>query len=166
MHQRKSLTDILRNGDRESLSAAWENTEAAEDFAPLPAGEYVARIVAGELFTSKTNSTAGYKLTFRVLEGPHQGRQFWHDVWLTPAALPMAKRDLGKLGVTRLEQLEKPLPPGIRCKVKLALRRDDDGAEYNRVRTFGVIGIDAPAADPFAPDAQPARAEGGENVPF
>jgi hypothetical protein len=166
MSQRKSLTDILRNGDRESLSAAWASTEAAEDFAPLPPGEYIARIVSGELFTSKTKGTAGYKLTFRVIEGPHQNRQFWHDIWLTAAALPMAKRDLGKLGVTRLEQLEKPLPPGIRCKVKLALRRDDDGAEYNRVRTFGVIGIDAPAADPFAPDAQPARAEGGENVPF
>jgi hypothetical protein len=166
MHQRKSLTDILHNGQREDLSRAWANTEAAEDFAPLPAGEYVARIVAGELFTSKTKGTAGYKLTFKVLEGPHQNRQFWHDVWLTPAALPMAKRDLAKLGVSALEQLERPLPPGIRCKVKLALRRDDDGAEYNRVRTFEVVGIDAPTADPFAPDAQPAAAEGGENVPF
>ena len=78
----------------------------------------------------------------------------------------MAKRDLAKLGVSALEQLERPLPPGIRCKVKLALRRDDDGAEYNRVRTFEVVGIDAPTADPFAPDAQPAAAEGGENVPL
>ena len=76
MHQRKSLIDILHNGQREDLSRAWANTEAAEDFAPLPPGEYVARIVTGELFTSKTKGTAGYKLTFRVLEGPHQGRQF------------------------------------------------------------------------------------------
>ncbi len=86
-----------------------------------------------------------------MLEGDHQGRQFWHDVWLTPAALPMAKRDLGKLGVTALEQLERPLPPGIRCKVKLALRKDDDGTEYNRVKRFEVVGIDAPEADAFAP---------------
>ena len=121
---------------RENLSRAWGETQAAEDFAPLPSGEYVARIVGGELFTSKTKGTAGYKLAFRVLEGDHQGRQFWHDVWLTPAALPMAKRDLAKLGVTALEQLERPLPPGIRCKVKLALRKDDDGTEYNRVTIF------------------------------
>jgi hypothetical protein len=107
------------------------------------------------LFTSKTKGTAGYKLAFRVLEGDHQGRQFWHDVWLTPAALPMAKRDLTKLGVTALEQLERPLPPGIRCRVKLALRRDDDGAEYNRVKTFAVEGIDPPEVDPFAPKDSP-----------
>jgi len=82
-------------------------------------------------------------------------------LWLTPAALPMSKRDLGKLGVTSIEQLEQPLPAGIRCTVKLALRRSDDGGEYNRVRSFDVIGIDAdPTADPdFAPGT--TAAEGG-----
>jgi hypothetical protein len=148
---RKSLSDILRQNDREILSRAWGETQAAEDFAPLPAGEYIARIVGGQLFTSRAKGTAGFKLAFRVLEGEHQGQQFWHDVWLTPAAIPMAKRDLSKLGVTRLEQLEQPLPPGIRCKVKLALRRDDEGSEHNRVRTFAVVGIDEPEADAFAP---------------
>ena len=161
---RKSLSEILHQGDRENLSRAWGETEAAEDFAPLPAGEYVARVLSGELFVSKTKGTAGYKLAFRVLEGDHQGRQFWHDVWLTPAALPMAKRDLAKLGIMTLEQLEEPLPPGIRCKVKLALRRDDDGTEYNRVKTFAMLGIDTPEADPFAPEdnsQSPPDAAGG-----
>ncbi len=164
---RKSLSDILREGDRDGLASAWDTTEAASDFAPLPAGEYVARIVSGELFTSKTNATPGYKLSFRVLEGEHAGRQFWHDVWLTPAALPMAKRDLGKLGVTSIDMLERPLPAGIRCAVKLVLRRDDDGAEYNRVRAFAVVGIDEPKRDEFAPD-DPADADsaGGEHERF
>lgn len=148
---RKSLSEILRNGDRETLSRAWDEAQAAEDFAPLPAGEYIAQIVGGELFASRTKGTAGYKLTFRVLEGQHQGRQFWHDVWLTPAALPMAKRDLGKLGVTALEQLERPLPAGIRCTVRVALRKDDEGTAYNRVKSFRVVGIDEPEQDPFAP---------------
>lgn len=156
---RKSLSDILANGARDTLSRAWGETQAAGDYGtPLPAGEYVARIVGGELFTSRTKGTAGYKLTFRALEGDHAGRQFWHDVWLTPAALPMAKRDLAKLGVTSLEQLERPLPPGIRCKAKLSLRRDDDGIEYNRVRSFEVIGIDPPETDAFAPADVPGPA--------
>ena len=148
---RKSLSDILRQGDKENLARAWGETKAAKELTPLPAGEYVARIIAGELFTSKAKGTAGYKLTFRVLEGEHQGRQFWDDVWLTPAALPMAKRDLAKLGIESLEQLEKPLPSGIRCQVKLALRRDDDGTEENRVKRFDVVGIDEPEKDAFAP---------------
>ncbi len=166
---RKSLSDILHQGDRESLSRAWGETKAAEDFAPLPAGEYVARIMGGELFTSRAKGTAGYKLAFRVLEGEHQGRQFWHDVWLTPAALPMAKRDLAKLGVTALEQLERPLPPGIRCNCKLALRKEDDGTEHSKLKAFEVIGIDEPDQDAFAPtDAPqpPQAAAGGGNERF
>ena len=156
------LSDILHEGDRQSLSDAWSKTEAAEEFAPLPAGEYVAQIIAGELEQSRKNATPGYKLSFRVLEGEHSGRPFWHDIWLTEAALPMAKRDLGKLGVTSLDQLESPLPPGIRCQVKLVLRRDDDGTEYNRIRRFEVIGIDEPEQDAFAPDdAQDNIAEEG-----
>jgi hypothetical protein len=158
---RRKLSDIL-NGVGESLRLAWANTAAASDFLPLPAGTYIARIVGGELTTAKSG-TPGYKLTFKVLEGEHAGRQFWHDVWLTAAALPMAKRDLGKLGITSLEQLEKPLPAGIRCKVKLALRRADDGTEYNRVRAFDVVGIDKPEDDDFAP----REAEGdGNECPF
>ncbi len=162
---RKSLSDILREGDRQSLSRAWGETQAAGDFASLPAGEYVARIVVGELTTSRTKGTPSYKLTFRVLEGEHRGRQFWHDVYLTPAALPMAKRDLSKLGVTALEQLERPLPPGIRCRVKLTLRRDDDGTETNKVRRFDVLGIDPPDADAFAPAASPSSGNGSGAVP-
>jgi hypothetical protein len=148
--ERKKLTDILRGSTRESIEKVWGETQAAGEMGPLPAGEYVARIVAGELTESK-QGTPGYKLTFRVLEGDYVGRRFWNEIWLTPAAMPMAKRDLAKLGVSSLDQLEKSLPPGIRCNVKLSLRRDDNGNEHNRVQLFTVIGIDAPEADPFAP---------------
>lgn len=155
MNQRKKLTDIL-NGDRDTLKKQWSEAKAADDYGtPLPPGEYVAHVIEGELFTSTKKNTAGYKLAFKVIEGEHTGRRFWHDLWLTAAALPMAKRDLAKIGVNDLDQLEQPLPRGIRCTVKLALRRDDDGNESNRVRTFEVIGIDEPEADPFAPVSNP-----------
>ena len=149
MQTQKSLSEIL-HGKRDDLQRAWESTEAAADFAPMPSGQYVCRVVSGELFKAKTG-TPGYKLTFRVLEGEHAGRLIWHDIWLTPHALPMAKRDVAKLGVTALAQLEQPLPRGMRAMVTLALRRDDDGTEYNRVRTFEITGIDETEADPFAP---------------
>lgn len=147
------LTDILGDShDGDQLRRAWDDTEAADEFKPLPRGEYTARITKGELTTSRRNATPSYKLTFRVLEGEHAGRQFWTDIWLTPQALPMAKRDLAKLGVTQLEQLEQPLPPRIRCSVQLALRKDDDGSEYNHVRRFDVLGVDPPDRDTFAPN--------------
>lgn len=148
------LTDIL-HGSVEELQSVWDETEAAGEFGALPAGEYVARIVAGELENSKSNATPGYKLTFAVLEGGYAGRKFWHDLWLTPAAMAMTKRDLLKLSVSDFKHLENPLPKWIRCKVKLALRRDDNGAEYNRVVRFDPIGIDTPEADEFAPADDP-----------
>ncbi len=152
---RRRLSDIL-NGGTDSLRSQWATTEAAGDFAPLPAGTYSTRILSGELSKAATG-TPGYKLCFRVLEGEHAGRLLWHDIWLTAPALPMAKRDLAKLGVVTLDQLEAPLPPGIRCAVKVTLRQDDAGTQYNRVRSFEVTGIDAePTADAdFAPTNAP-----------
>ena len=162
--QRKSLTDILRNGSADALQKSWDSTEAAKDFMPLPAGDYTCHITAGELYQSKTG-TPGYKMIFKVIDGEHVNRLVWHELWLTPAALPMTKRDLQKIGVTSLEQLERPLPVGIRCNVKVVLRRDDDGTDRNRVKSFEVIGIDAPEVDPFAP-AETTEAEGGaDHVP-
>lgn len=162
------LSEILEAGSRETLARSWAETKAAEDFNPLPAGDYVAHVVSGELFTARQNKTPGYKLTFKVIVGEYAGRLLWNDLWLTGPALPMTKRDLGKLGVTSLDQLERPLPRGIRCQVKLALRREDDGAEYNRVRSFEVVGVDKPEVDAFAPadDAQGEQAAPDEGQPL
>jgi hypothetical protein len=153
-----SLSDILAGGGGGGdIFDAWDNTAAAGEMGPLPPGEYVADIVAGELEASRTNRTPGYKMTFEVVEPTEfAGRRFWHDCWLTPAAMPQSKRDLGKLGVKSLTQLERPLPARFRCRVKLALRKDDNGDERNRVRTFEVTGIVEPKRDPFAPEALPA----------
>lgn len=159
MSERKKLFDILQQAsDRENLQRAWKTTVAAAEFAPLPKGEYVFRILLGELFTSK-RGTPGYKLTLEVSEGAFEGRRAWCDFWLTPAALPMTKRDLAKIGVTDLEQLEQPLPAGILIKGKLALRTDDDGNESNRLVRFECIGIER--GDAFEPrDEDTAIAEG------
>jgi len=145
------LTDILRESDADCLRHQWAETEAADEFSPLPDGEYVAHIVASEFTSSPLKGTPSYTLTFKVIEGEHTNRRFWHDCWLTEAALPRTKRDLLKLGVQSLDQLENPLPKYMRCKVKLAKRRDDNGNEYNRVRSFEVLGIDPPEQDAFAP---------------
>ena len=112
------------------MQDAWDHTKAADDYGtPLPAAEYTCHLISADLFNAKTKGTPGVKLAFKIIEGEHRGRYLWHDIYLTPIALPMAKRDLAKLGVTALEQLERTLPSGIRCKVKLTLRNDDDGSE-------------------------------------
>ena len=144
------LSDIL-NGGGGDFNDRWNTTEAAGDFGPVPRGEYVCRVTGGELESSRTNRTPGYKVEFTILDGDFKGRKLWLDCWLTPAALAQSKRDLGKLGIVSPEQMERPLPRGIRCKVTVVVRRDDDGIERNRVRSFEVVGIDTPVVDEFAP---------------
>lgn len=172
---RRRLTDILANGQCGNLRDAWNRTEAAADFAPLPAGLYECHVHSVELFNARTG-TPGVKIRFAVCEGEHAARALFHDCWLTPAALPQTKRDLAKLGISTLEQLESAVVPSgrIRCKVRVALRRDDDGTERNRVIRFDVLRVDEPERDPFAPTddaatpqgAEAEAPEGTEHVPF
>jgi hypothetical protein len=150
MNDNKRLSDILMNSERDQLEQAWSTTKAADDLKPLPAGEYRCRVAGGELFNSRSG-TPGYKLTMEVIEGDHTGRRIWHDIWLSKPAMPMAKRDLAKLGVQSLSQLESPLPRGIVVAAKVALRNGDDGSEFNRIIRFEVVEIMQPPPDPFAP---------------
>ena len=155
------LQDIIHdgNGAVDRLRRTWDSTESAGEPAALPPGEYICHAVAGQLERSRSNSTPGYKLTFRVIEGEHVGRHIWLDLWLTEAAMGFAKRDLSKLGVTSLDQLEQPLPQGIRCACKVVKRRADDGTEYNRLKSFSVICVDEPEQDAFAPTDEAAMAQ-------
>lgn len=144
------LTDIL-NGGAGNFDDIWNSTAAAGEFGPVPRGTYICHATKGELEKSRTKHTPGYKIVFTVIEGEFTDRRIWLDLWLTPAALASAKRDLLKLGITTPQQMELPLPRGIRCKVIVALRRDDDGIERNKVHGFEVLGIDKQEPDAFAP---------------
>jgi hypothetical protein len=163
MVERKRLSDILPRADRDNLARAWDATAAASDLGPLPAGEYSCRLVNGELFNAKSG-TPGYKITFEIVDGDYAHRRIWHDLWLSPAALAIAKRDLLKIGITHPDQLERPLPSGILAMVKLALRRGDDGAEFNRVVRFDPTGVEPDEPEPFAPSPNGEPAEPGDTL--
>ena len=125
----------LLAGNTDEIREQWEHTQAADELQPVPPGPYVCHVHGGELEANR-KGTPQYTLVFRIIEGEHVGRQLWHPLYLTPAALPMAKRDLSKLGITQLEQLENgTIPSGrIRCRVRVGLRSDDSGERFNRVR--------------------------------
>jgi hypothetical protein len=161
-HTRKSLVDVLHGQSRDELARQFDETAAAGDMLPLPRGTYRARVTDGELVESK-GGTPGYSLTFTVDDGEHKGRRLWHTAWLTPAALPMTKRDLGRLGITSLDMLDRPLPAGLVCDVKVVVRADDDGTERNRVVSFTVVDV---LADPTGDDdfASPLPATPTENA--
>lgn len=163
----KKLSDILANGDSETIRRLWSSSGVAQETGLLPPGTYEALIIAGELFASRINETPGYKLTFQVVVPVnYAGRQFWHDCWFTSKAMPNSKRDLAKLGVTDFAQLENPLPVGIRCRVELGLQPDGNGNKQNRVRSFEVIAFDEPKPDASARTDSPKDQEGASDVEF
>jgi hypothetical protein len=149
--KKKRLSDILTNSEREQLERTWRTTKAAHDLKPIPSGEYRCVVVNGELFNSKSG-TPGFKITLEVLDGEYADRRLFLDVWLSEAAMPMARRDLGKLGIERPEQLEQPLREGIIIRAKVAVRRNDKGSEFNHVVRFEVVAFEPPAPEPFAFD--------------
>ena len=73
----------------------------------------------------------------------------WFDVYLTPKAMPYTKRELGKIGITSMDQLKQPAPTGFLCELTVVLRAGDDDVQRNEVRGLRVTGREA--ADPFAP---------------
>ena len=57
------LSDILSsNGGFDDFRKRWNDSEAADEFGPLPPGEYIAHIINGELEQSRSKGTPGYKL--------------------------------------------------------------------------------------------------------
>jgi hypothetical protein len=141
----KTLTGIFDGGWGDDFGSAWDAAMPAPEYEPLPRGSYECLLCEGGPITARTGSR-GYRLVFTVVEGEHSGRKVFHTCWLTEKAVPSTKRDLAKLGIERAGQLGQPLPNAFKCKVLVALQREDDGTERNRVVRFDVISVEP---DPF-----------------
>ncbi len=148
---RKRLSDVMQSADeREQLNQAFLNTRPADEYLIVPKGTYCAELKGGDYHISP-NGTPGYKLTFALLEFELPERLLWYDIWLSPAALPWARRDLKKLGITDLAMLERPLPRGIVCTLNVVVNKDDLGNEYSKVKSFEVQKSVPQKLDPFSP---------------
>ena len=78
----------------------------------------------------------GYKLTFQLVGGPHEGRRQWLDLWLTAKAMARSKALLATIGITTAQQ---PLQDQFVVDIRVVSRRGDDGEQRNEVRDFNVI---------------------------
>jgi hypothetical protein len=133
----------------DNLLQAWDSTSPATDFTPIPTGTYEAEAI-GQLGESRTG-TPRYAVKWKICNGEYEGRFAWQDLWLTPLGLPMAKRDLQKLGIIQREDVFKPLPVGRIYSVEIAVRTRDNGKKYNEVKRFSYLRTET---DPFAPPEQ------------
>lgn len=131
-------------------------------FDPLPAGNYVAMVVDSDI--KPTRSGRALKLAFRIIDGPHNGRQVWVNLNIENAsaqAQEIAQKQLSALchavnviNLTDTLQLhEKPVR--IRVKVRAA---EGEYAASNDVTGFEAVaaGTAPQPQTPFA--AAPAAA--------
>lgn len=170
---RKPLTGVLpggAGGNTDDLFDRFDAVEAADDFAPLPKGVYVALAVGGRLDKARTGADC-HKVEFRATEGEYAGRRLWWDKYSTADALPYTERDLAKLGIDSKAKLLRPLPADrLVCELTVVLRRGDDGSERNEIRNLEVMRVQDPPTDPFAPAdaAEPDHGgeAGGASFPF
>jgi hypothetical protein len=137
--------------------AAFDAVEAAPEYSPLPAGVYLAVVVHGELVQTRSGND-GYRVKFRIIEGPYAGRFAFRTWSFSERALAYAKRDLSLFGLTTSARLLSPFPePGREYRVKLwvALRRGDDGHEFNDIKRVQLVSAGPPTDPPAPPTAPP-----------
>ena len=139
---------------------AFDATEAAPEFAPIPPGIYSARVLRGEYCSTKAGAEA-YRLRFEITEGEHAGKTVIRTWTFTPKAVAYTKRDLAPFGLTTSAKLLSPFPePGRDYLVRLvvALQRGDDTIERNDIKRIDLLRVDESPAAAFL---LPEPGEGG-----
>jgi len=139
---------------------AFDGTDAAPEFTPLPPGIYSARVLRGEFCSTRAGADA-YRLRFEVTEGPHIGKTLVRTWTFGAKALPYTKRDLSPFGLTTSDKLLRPFPEAGReyfVRLVVALQRGDDGVERNDLKRIDLLRV---AESPAAAFMLPGQSEGG-----
>ncbi|MCW5775342.1 MAG: DUF669 domain-containing protein [Phycisphaeraceae bacterium] len=135
-------------------------------FEPLPAGDYLAVVVASEMKPTKNGSGEYLQLELEVIEGPHKGRKVWDRLMLkhgNSQTVAIARGTLSAL--CRAAGVMQPkdsvelhnLPVVVKVATK---KRDDTGELTNVVKGYAKKG----AAGAVAP--RPAAAGPGSTPPW
>ena len=137
------------------------NVEPVPSFDPIPAGQYLAMIVASEEKTSSKGNQF-LSLELEVLDGQYKGRKLWVNLNLShpnPETVKFARTELasicraiGVLKPTDSVQLHNlPMLITVKC-----VNRKDTGELQNRIKSY------APKA---AAQGQPQQAPANSTTP-
>jgi hypothetical protein len=116
--------------------------DPAVAFEPIPAGKYIAAIIASEMKPTKSGVGNYLELSFQVLEGQYKGRILWARLNLdnpNATTVKIARAELS--AICRAVSVMTPrdshdlhnLPLHINVRVK---KRDDTGELTNEVKGY------------------------------
>jgi len=144
--------------------------EPMRSFDPIPAGQYVAMIVASEEKTSQSGNRF-VSLEFEILEGPYKGRKLWVNLNLyhpNPDTVKFARAELASIclavGVPSPQDSAQLHNVPVNIHVRL-VNRKDTGEPQNRIKGYASRSAasagPAQTAPPYsaAPGTVPAAAQ-------
>jgi len=116
--------------------------EPNDNFEAIPAGKYIAAIVASETKPTKNGAGSYLELTFQILEGEYHGRKLWARLNLdnpNPQAVQIARGELSAIcraiGVMTpqdsVELHNLPMQITVKCK-----KREDTGDITNEIKGY------------------------------
>jgi hypothetical protein len=118
------------------------DVDPATTFEPIPAGKYLAAIIASEMKPTKSGVGKYLELSLQILDGPYRNRVVWARLNLdnpNPTTVQIAKAELSAIcravGVMtpRDSQDLHNLPLVISVRLK---KRDDTGEMTNEVKGY------------------------------
>lgn len=87
------------------IKQAEEAGESIDDYTPIPAGTYEAKVFKAEVKKFKGNTKEGWNISFVIEGGPHSGRRVFTNLVISPEsskAMSILIKQLGALGVKPL----------------------------------------------------------------
>jgi hypothetical protein len=118
------------------------DVDPATTFEPIPAGKYLAAIIASEMKPTKSGVGKYLELSLQILDGPYRNRVVWARLNLdnpNPTTVQIAKAELSAIcravGVMtpRDSQDLHNLPLVVSVRLK---KRDDTGEMTNEVKGY------------------------------
>lgn len=145
--------------------------DPAQDFTPLPSGEYPAIVVDSDMKSTKAGNGQYLELTYQVIDGPMKGRLVWERLNLdnpNAKAVEIAQRSLSSLchavGVMKVDDSQqlhnKPLVIRVEFVQADGQKRTRDSNEVRAHKKLegstAQVGTPAPAANTAPAAAGPA----------
>jgi uncharacterized protein DUF669 len=80
------------------MKAAWDDIPDADDFSPIPDGEYLMKVAEAEEKQSK-NGNPMWKLVLEIVNGQFKGRRVWDNITWSGEGMKRVKLVLSRLGL-------------------------------------------------------------------
>lgn len=145
-----------------NLGGAFDHTsvETADNFEPLPAGEYTVEVVDSDVKATKAGTGSYISLQLRVIDGPYENRRVFTNINHqnpNPAAQAIGERQLAQLCTavglpSALEDTVDLHNVPVKAVITVEAAKDNYGPR-NSVRNYKAIGAPAAVVAAAAPAA-------------